>query len=251
MSRKKFIESHGATCKNWNWSWSFVNHKEKIIIFGAWDRDTRGSISIILEKSWKYSDKDKKLPGYPQSVEHIRLIEEEGYMLKTFPMIYSDVHKDENDIGPAKIGSFIPELTNKTLLRGMDKWYASDTSITNHIPEEIINPEIFFEGASNKVSVNVYERNADARLKCIEQYGYHCAVCSFDFEKNYGSIGEKYIHVHHIIPLAEVKEEYTLDPINDLVPVCPNCHAMIHRFQSVLSIEQLIKHLKKFHKSEI
>ncbi|EDN65255.1 HNH endonuclease [Beggiatoa sp. PS] len=78
---------------------------------------------------------------------------------------------------------------------------------------------------------------------CIEKYGHKCVVCSFDFEKFYGSIGKKYIHVHHIIPLAEIKKEYQLDPLKDLVPLCPNCHAMIHRTQPTLTIQQLKEYL--------
>ncbi len=40
MSRKEFIESVDATCKNWQWSWSFINETERFIVFGAWDRNT-------------------------------------------------------------------------------------------------------------------------------------------------------------------------------------------------------------------
>jgi len=44
MSRKKFIESVGATCDNWNWSWSFVNHKDRFVVFGLWDVNEDGKI---------------------------------------------------------------------------------------------------------------------------------------------------------------------------------------------------------------
>ncbi len=86
MSRKQFIESQGATCKNWTWSWSFINKSEKFIIFGAWDIHNDGNTTLILGEDWATSRKGGKQPGYPQSREHIRLIEEEGYQLKTFPM---------------------------------------------------------------------------------------------------------------------------------------------------------------------
>ncbi|HEX9840255.1 MAG TPA: HNH endonuclease [Anaerolineales bacterium] len=56
------------------------------------------------------------------------------------------------------------------------------------------------------------------------------------------------IHVHHLIPLSEIKGTYDLDPIKDLVPVCPNCHAIIHSTQPPLTIEQLKEHLSKVHK---
>ena len=86
MSRKQFIESQGATCKNWNWSWSFFNEAEKFIIFGAWDIHDSGNTNLILSEDWVTNGKGNKSLGYKQSREHIRLIEEENYQLKTFPM---------------------------------------------------------------------------------------------------------------------------------------------------------------------
>lgn len=78
------------------------------------------------------------------------------------------------------------------------------------------------------VTINSYERNSKARKKCIEHYGISCQVCGMNFEEVYGQLGEGYIHVHHIVPLYKIGEEYEVDPINDLIPVCPNCHAMLH-----------------------
>ena len=243
MNRKQFIESQGATCRNWTWSWSFINEKDKVIIFGAWDQYTDGNTSLILSEDWETNDKGRKKSGYEQSREHIRLIEEEGYQLKTFPIIYSDANKDEEGLGPAKLEDFIPELTLKSLKKVGNGWYASDDVIGKLLPEEVDTPNKYIEGATKSVSVNIYERNAEARAKSILHHGYKCIVCSFDFEKVYGSIGEKYIHIHHVIPLAEIKKEYEIDPIKDLVPVCPNCHAIIHRTSPALTIEQLKKHL--------
>ncbi len=123
MSRKQFIESQGATCKNWFWSWSFINEAKKFIIFGMWD--TRDESGEILCESWVISHKGKRSHGYPQSREHIRLIEEEGYLLKTFPMEYTTA--DENDPeAPAKIKGFTPELSDKKLIRDENCWFASD-----------------------------------------------------------------------------------------------------------------------------
>ncbi|MEJ2043285.1 MAG: HNH endonuclease [Reinekea sp.] len=248
MNRKKFIESQGATCRNWIWSWSFINESEKVIIFGAWDTSTDGGTSLILSDTWKYKDKGHnghKRPAYEQSREHIRLIEEEGYELKTFPIIHSDANKDENGNGPSKIEDFVPELTKKILERaeGSNRWYASDVELGFQIAEEIDTPESFIEGASKTVSVNTYEKIAYAKAKCISHFGCKCSVCDFDFEKVYGSSGKNYIHVHHIVPLAEISNEYVLDPIKDLIPVCANCHAIIHRARPALAVEQLKQNL--------
>ena len=54
-------------------------------------------------------------------------------------------------------------------------------------------------------------------------------ICGFDFEKTYGEIGKGFIHVHHIVPVSEIGESYRVDYEKDLIPVCPNCHAMLHR----------------------
>ena len=111
-------------------------------------------------------------------------------------------------------------------------------------PEEIIEPEKYFEGALKRISVNIYERNPKARNECIEYYGLKCFICSFDFKKVYGEIGEGFIHVHHLKSISEIGKEYSLDPIKDLRPVCPNCHSMIHRKQSALSIDEVKKQIK-------
>jgi len=75
---------------------------------------------------------------------------------------------------------------------------------------------------------NNNERNIEAREKCIEYHGIKCNVCEFDFEQVYGELGKGYIHVHHIVPISEVNKKYEVDPIKDLIPVCPNCHSMLH-----------------------
>ena len=243
MSRKQFIQSLGATCKNWTWSWSFINVEEKVIIFGAWDRNTNGSSALIFALEWITNNRGSKSAGFDQSREHIRLIEDEGYQLKTFPITYG-----ENDDGMPVIKGFTPELSSKNLKRVDDKWYASDENYEFNLPEEILGSEDYFEGTQKKISINSYERNAEARKKCIEHHGHICAVCLFDFEKIYGELGKNYIHVHHIIPISQIKQQYKLEPVNDLIPVCPNCHAMIHRTQPALGIEQLKNHLSKMNK---
>ncbi|MDE0156494.1 MAG: HNH endonuclease [Gammaproteobacteria bacterium] len=116
--------------------------------------------------------------------------------------------------------------------------YGGDTS-RSLLPEEVEASKQYKEGATRTVTINAYERNMDARKKCIKHHGYKCAVCSFDFESMYGPIGKNYIHVHHLVPLAEIRTEYEIDPINDLVPICPNCHAMIHKTRDTLTIGQL------------
>lgn len=100
----------------------------------------------------------------------------------------------------------------------------------------------FKEGISKKAEVNLYKRSLEARRKCIEQKGCICSVCKFDFKKTYGNIGYNFIHIHHLKELSEIKEEYLVDPKEDLVPVCPNCHAMLHKRKPAYTIEELKKY---------
>lgn len=108
-------------------------------------------------------------------------------------------------------------------------------------PEEVDEEEVGTvpEGAKRTIQVNVYERDPNARRKCIAKWGLKCSVCSFDFVESYGELGEGFIHVHHLKPLGEIGEQYELNPVTDLRPVCPNCHAMLHRRKPALGIEEL------------
>lgn len=94
--------------------------------------------------------------------------------------------------------------------------------------EEIAAFEPLAEGAAYKVQVNAYERNAKARKAAIQHHGLNCGICGFSFADTYGRHAEKYIQVHHLVPLASIGQEYRIDPIKDLLPVCANCHAVIH-----------------------
>jgi len=111
------------------------------------------------------------------------------------------------------------------------------------LPEEIPDDASLFEGSKQKITVNVYERNPKARQECIAYYGTSCVVCGFNFAEAYGKVGEGFIHVHHLKQLAAIGDEYKVDPINDLRPVCPNCHAIIHKANPPYSIEEVKRFL--------
>lgn len=106
-------------------------------------------------------------------------------------------------------------------------------------PDEVDDEGNFSEGAVKQVLVNAYERSTAARLACIAHYGWNCQACDLNFEKQYGELGAEFIHVHHLRPVSQLQESYKVDPVADLRPVCPNCHAMIHRQDPPLSISSL------------
>lgn len=114
-----------------------------------------------------------------------------------------------------------------------------------HLDEEVLDDTEIYDGAVRKVSGNAYKRSQEARSKCIDHYGMRCAVCKHTLEEIYGEAGRDIIHVHHLRELSSIGEEYKVDPIEDLRPVCPNCHAVIHSRTPAYSIEEVIGFLKK------
>lgn len=131
-----------------------------------------------------------------------------------------------------------PELKD-----AMSELYVADEV---RIPEEIDvdSDEELYEGARKQIYVNSYERNPVARERCIKHYGPECAICGFNFEEVYGQVGRDVIHVHHLKPLHEIGESYSIDPIKDLRPVCPNCHVIIHRRNPPYSIDEVMAMIK-------
>lgn len=111
------------------------------------------------------------------------------------------------------------------------------------LPEEVTGR--FLEGATTRITVNRYERDRNAREACIRYWGRSCVVCDFNFEDFYGPLGKEYIHVHHLEELSLGSGEYEVDPRENLRPVCPNCHAMLHRKRPALGIEALREVLRE------
>jgi len=120
-------------------------------------------------------------------------------------------------------------------------WTNKGEFALQEFPDEMqqIDNASFPEGALKTVKVNRYERSPAARAACISYHGATCKCCSMNFSKRYGERGENFIHVHHLIPLHRIKTGYEVDPVKDLVPVCPNCHAIIHRKSPMLTIKEL------------
>ena len=102
-----------------------------------------------------------------------------------------------------------------------------------------IEDNAYEEGGVKKVEINRYERNPLNRELCLAANGYTCKICGFNFEEHYGELGHHFIHVHHIVPISFMSEAYIIDPLKDLIPVCPNCHAMLHRKDPPLYPEEL------------
>lgn len=104
---------------------------------------------------------------------------------------------------------------------------------------EVDDRIVYREGAVERVLVNRFERDPKARAACIRHHGVKCKACGLDFEERYGEAARGFIHVHHTRPLSRMRASNRVDPKRDLVPVCPNCHAVLHFRDPPYDIEQL------------
>lgn len=97
----------------------------------------------------------------------------------------------------------------------------------------------YVEGGVREVTLSRVERDPAARTACIAHYGVACGVCGVVLERVYGRAARDLIQVHHVTPLSSRKGRRKIDPVLDLRPVCPNCHAVIHRYPEPYTIEQV------------
>ncbi len=107
------------------------------------------------------------------------------------------------------------------------QWMYRDTLRIRSFPKQV-EPDKLEEGKEVPVRADRFERNLQARRKCIAHYGTTCQICQFDFGYVYGNDFAGKIEVHHIVPLSEIREDHVVDPIRDLIPVCSNCHTALH-----------------------
>lgn len=138
----------------------------------------------------------------------------------------------KQDWSPRKSGISITPINELEIL------WANYLRQKNFFKSSTIPDPIIIEGTSYELTQTVYERNPYARIFCLQHHGYSCAVCGFNFKDKYGEIGNEFIHVHHLNQLSISRKRET-DPIIDLCPVCPNCHAMLHKRTPPYSIEEL------------
>jgi 5-methylcytosine-specific restriction protein A len=106
----------------------------------------------------------------------------------------------------------------------------------------------FSEGERSERERTFFRRNSRLREEAIKRLGVRCVVCRLDFGERYGSAGQGYIEVHHLNPFAERMDAIAgiavLTKLDEVVPVCANCHRVIHRQRPAITISELKAALK-------
>jgi len=95
------------------------------------------------------------------------------------------------------------------------------------------------EGDPVEVISRRYERRPVNREICLSVRGHRCYCCNMDFGEVYGSSADGYIEVHHITPASEMGPGYKLNPVTELVPVCSNCHSVVHLTKPARSVDEV------------
>jgi 5-methylcytosine-specific restriction protein A len=217
---------------------SLAEAKERLINNGMSDSSSAGYI-YFLRNLVHGKLNTRTINGYATDYFLNKILEDYGQEGLSNALLSQDQHLDYYE---GKSGSPVHER------REIFEKYLKKLDVAENykykIAEELDPNVSFAEGKTKKIIVNSYERNIVARKKCIEHYGSICQICNFNFKDMYGTLGEDFIHVHHKINISSIGNEYSVNPIDDLIPVCPNCHAMLHKKNPAYTIEELRKVIK-------
>jgi hypothetical protein len=231
------------------------------------DKNCRYGVGFSFARGQTLQDPDSLRP---KVVRFNEWVETAGDLLQGFRMY----HYDEDGRSPERLpssislellaaGAFVflgkrvsqSKLDLARILRDFDVLYPLYQFVESNsepilpaaqLPEELEKGSAYSEGNAERILVNRYERDPRAKRDCIRHYGAICRVCGFDFVAKYGPAMDGFIHVHHLKPLAKLGSNYKVDPIKDLRPVCPNCHAVLHRKDPPYSVEEVIKLLHRY-----
>ncbi len=178
----------------------------------------------------KYSLAMAKRKGIQLLLEHTLMISIESISM---------AHHTVNEDGDRSWDEESTESLN--LLFKEERREALSRIAHNDIEAEKSQEDLFYrDGKAIEYYGTRYERNPINRARAIELHGTVCKACDFDFEKAYGKLGRGFIEVHHVRPLSTLEQETAIDPEKDLVPLCSNCHRMVHRKkEEILEVDKL------------
>lgn len=230
------IEFLSETMPNRNGKYGYRSNKmtckDGTLVLFQYDAKLIASASFLenikYEKPIMYSEQDISKGYYIFEVSSIQIFDEPITAAEYFNI--DNTFKNFNQSTRKTDLIHLKKVLNLISSKIKNFEYSDNTML----PEEIEEDKCIPEGAKKQVTVNAYERSKEAREKCIEHYKkinngkIKCEICEFEFSDAYGEKFKDKIHIHHIIELSEIGEEYIVNPIDDLLPVCPNCHMILH-----------------------
>lgn len=140
--------------------------------------------------------------------------------------------------GPAGIVKGFPWQLRPEVVEALDNMSAN--GLAGMQSDEISAQAPLTEGGLITARGQRARRATGAREACLSAHDPPvCQVCGIDFARTYGPAFADCLHVHHLNPMRDATEAREVNPGVDLVPVCPNCHAVIHAGGGVRSIEEV------------
>lgn len=136
---------------------------------------------------------------------------------------------DDNEIIETTTSLMVPMIAAMAELIGFE-------DVSQDVPE--------LEGTISKALVTKRERSVRNRLLALRIHGYLCGTCGLEPTERFGEALGGILEVHHIEPISLLGEPREYDPTTDLIPLCPNCHRMIHKRNPPLTPGELRKELE-------
>lgn len=152
-----------------------------------------------------------------------------------------DARLDENYKGFCQSLGFVP--SDKGSFGNTRRYWKLGVAATIAARGEDLS-SVVVEGKKKRVYSTRYERHALLRKQAIKLHGTTCFICEIKLSDLYGSVANGFIHIHHRKPLSETGET-RVDPRTDLIPLCPTCHAIVHRNGKLLSVNEVRRLLGK------
>ena len=201
-------------------------------------------------------------------IDDINELEEYRKKIKTHPVLKNiDINSDPRYTDVLRWYILYMRHTSQEDIPSVVQEEEEDNSTSNDSEGSIRKPvtisTIFSEGEYGETDGQDKEfriRNMKLRKACIEYFkqihdGHIiCECCGFDYTKAY-KIDDEYIEIHHRFPFAHTEGEHLVNAATDLVPLCANCHRMIHHGQGgkgkCMSVEELKQiYIGKVYRSE-
>ena len=139
---------------------------------------------------------------------------------------------------------------NTLLIFPLDDISNELSSLARNEPRVVLDERTVIEGELRIRTQEYRTRSRYLRDAAIEHYSVNghivCQSCEFEFAAAYPGVGDGYIQIHHLKPVSYMKgEEIDMaHALNNVCPLCANCHQMVHRNTPPLSIADLQSHLR-------
>jgi putative restriction endonuclease len=186
---------------------------------------------VYLDEESKKGDLFAKIEGFTEFEEPV-LAKQGGAYFEVIP--------------PSKVKNYWRDAVRPVTIEQFNKILGKAELLPSPSVEGLENGAMelmtWVEGGRSSYLGTKYERDLMLRKQAIKIHGEACNVCGFDFGVAYGEHGKGFVHVHHVTPISAFGGKKQVNPKTDLVTLCANCHAAIHRQHGcTLSVEELKK----------